>query len=393
MIAFVRDVTVSTDKAESSAGSETSLNVQNLENQIDGYTRALRDLGAQLAPVCGPSAGVGSIFVQRVGVLLPEVAVIGCSCVTERLPDAESIARAIAEHRPVQSIAEPGMLDGGDVIRVGRTLYAAESQRTNAEGITQLREITQPFGYDVRTVEIRDCPHLKTACSFIPPHFVLVNPKWINPEAFGNLVVITVDEKEPLAANTLTIGKTTLVSASHPKTEKRLKEAGITTRKLNISEIEKAQAGLSCISLLLEPRQPALASGEPPLKPVHAGGVPSPTGHASQAVIQNGTVYVSPQTAFDQGAKPKRLSVEEQTEQAIRHLNLVLTAAGSSLARVVRTTIHIANPKDIERVDTVYARLFGLHRPARTVVANGALGAGVAVAIEAIAATGDESAS
>jgi dimethylargininase len=320
------------------------------------------------------------------------VAVIGCSTVTDRLPDAESIVRAIAEHRPVQSIAEPGLLDGGDVVRIGRTLYVAESHRTNADGISQLREITLPFGYDVRTVEIRECPHLKTGCSFIPPHFVLLNPRWVSPDAFGDLVVIPVDEKEPFAANTLTIGKTTLVSASHPKTEKRLKEAGITTRKLNISEIEKAQAGLSCISLLLEPRPAVQAPGEAAPKPVHAGGAPSPNGHASQAVVQNGTVYVSAQTAFEQGTKPKRMPVEEQTEQAIRHLSLVLTAAGSSLARVVRTTVHVANPKDMERIDAVYARLFGPHRPARTIVANGALGAGVAVAIEAIAATGNEAA-
>ncbi len=393
MIAFVRDVTVGTGTVESSAESDAALHARNLENQLDAYTRALRDLGAQLATVCTPFAGTGSIFVQRVGVLLPEVAIIGCSTVTDRLPDAESIVRAIAEHRPVQSIAEPGLLDGGDVVRIGRTLYVAESHRTNADGISQLREIALPFGYDVRTVEIRDCTHLKTGCSFIPPHFVVLNPNWVSPDAFGDLVVIPVDEKEPSAANTLTIGKTTLVSASHPKTEKRLKEAGITTRKLNISEIEKAQAGLSCISLLLEPRPTVQAPGEAAPKAVHAGGVPSPAGHASQAVVQNGTVYVSAQTAFEEGTKPKRMSVEEQTEQAIRHLSLVLTAAGSSLARVVRTTVHVANPKDVERIDAVYAHLFGHHRPARTIVANGALGAGVAVAIEAIAATGNEAAS
>lgn len=331
-----------------------------------------------------------SVLVQCIGVLLPEVAIIGTS-MPDRVPDADSIVRAIAEHRPVQSIVEPGSLDGGDVVRIGRTLYVAESKATNTDGIAQLREITLPYGYEVRTVEIHDCPHLKTACSFIPPHFLVANPKWINADAFGNLVVIPVDEKEPFAANTLTIGKTTLVSASHPKTEKRLKEAGITTRKIDISEIEKAQAGLSCISLLLEPRPAAPATSEAGLKPVHAGGAPTPNGHASQAVVQNGLVFVSAQTAFGRDEpKPKRMSVEEQTELAIRHLNLVLTAAGSSLSRVVRTTVHVANPKDIERIDPVYARLFGHHRPARTMVANGALGAGVAVAIEAIAATGED---
>src|SRR5205823_542866 len=128
------------------------------------------------------------------------------------------ILGTLGQHRPVQSIVDPGTLDGGDVLKIGRTIYVAESRRTNVEGVGQLREIVAAHGYDVKPVHVHECLHLKSACTFIPPHFLVANPAWIDPTAFGNFTVIPVDEKEPFGANTVTIGQTTLVSASCPKT-------------------------------------------------------------------------------------------------------------------------------------------------------------------------------
>jgi dimethylargininase len=80
---------------------------------------------------------------------------------------------------------------------------------------------------------------------------LLVNPDWIDPTTFGPLRVIAVDEREPQAANTLTIGGTTLVSAAYPHTRRRLEAAGVTTRAVDVSELHKAEGALTCMSLLL----------------------------------------------------------------------------------------------------------------------------------------------
>jgi len=100
-------------------------------------------------------------------------------------------------------------------------------------------------------VPLTGCLHLKSACSLIPPDVLLVNPGWVDPTTFGPLRVIAVDEREPQAANTLTIGCTTLVSAAYPHTRRRLEAAGVRTRAVDVSELHKAEGGLTCMSLLL----------------------------------------------------------------------------------------------------------------------------------------------
>jgi hypothetical protein len=95
----------------------------------------------------------------------------------------------------------------------------------------------------------------------------------VNAAAFGNLVVIAVDEAEPNAADTLTIGRTTLVSASCPRTEIRLAEAGITAQRVDISELENGSDGISSLCLLLEPRSTRSGAGEVGLRPVQVSGM------------------------------------------------------------------------------------------------------------------------
>jgi dimethylargininase len=103
----------------------------------------------------------------------------------------------------------------------------------------------------VEAVALQGCLHLKSACSFIAPDVLLVNPAWVEAAAFGVERVISVDADEPFAANTLSVGGTTLVSAAYPRTQRRLEAAGIMTRALDVSELHKAEAALTCMSLLL----------------------------------------------------------------------------------------------------------------------------------------------
>ena len=103
----------------------------------------------------------------------------------------------------------------------------------------------------VESVPLAGCLHLKSACSFIPPDVLLVNPAWVDPTSFGQLRAIAVDEREPQAANTLTIRGTTLVSSAYPHTRERLEAAGVRTRAVDVSELHKAEGGLTCMSLLL----------------------------------------------------------------------------------------------------------------------------------------------
>ena len=112
---------------------------------------------------------------------------------------------------------------------------------------------------------------------------------------------------------------------------------------------------------------------------------PKPAGHYSQAIVHNNLVYVSGQLPIDPESGEKRIgSIEEQTEQALKNLSEILLAAGSNLNQVLKTTVYISDIELWDRVNAVYARFFGEHRPARAVVPTRNLHFGFQIEIEAI---------
>jgi len=114
---------------------------------------------------------------------------------------------------------------------------------------------------------------------------------------------------------------------------------------------------------------------------------PKPAGHYSQAIVHNNIVYVSGQLPIEPKTGEKRIgSIEEQTEQALKNLSEILKAAGSNINQVIKTTVYISDIELWERVNAVYSRFFGEHRPARAVVPTRNLHFGFQIEIEAIAA-------
>ncbi len=392
MIALLREVSPRLDRCELTHLTRTRISVPLARKQHAAFVKVLKELGVEPEFVPALPDQPDSVFVEDTALLLPEVALVARLGAASRSREVDGVVPVLAQYRPVQRIGGSGTLDGGDVLRIGHTLFVGQSARTNEDGIGMLKEIVEPFGYEVRTVEIRDCAHLKTACTFVPPRFLIVNPTWVQPALFDNLTIIPVDETEPFAANTLTIRGTTLVSGSCPKTEKRLREAGITTLSVDVSEFEKAEGGLTCLCLVLEPRRINDSMGAAGLRTIHVPGALAPAGHASQAIVHGGLVYVSPQLPFDPApGHSRRIPVEEQAELALRNLVSILVAAGSALPRVLHTTVHVADPKLVERMEPAYARAFGGHRPTRAVITNSSLPPGVLVQIEATAALIEES--
>lgn len=123
------------------------------------------------------------------------------------------------------------------------------------------------------------------------------------------------------------------------------------------------------------------------MKKITTSKAPIPGGHYSQAIVHNGLVYVSGQLPIQPQTGERILdSIEAQTEQVIANVKAILEAAGSSLNQVIKTTVYIADIQLWDRVNQVYARCFGEHRPARAVVPTGPLHHGFLIEMEAIAA-------
>ena len=147
---------------------------------------------------------------------------------------------------------EPATLEGGDVVTIGKTLYVGLSRRTNPEGIAQLSELLKPFGYRVVPVEVTGCLHLKSGACWAGADTILANPKWIDVNQFLNFRMIEVPDDEPSAADVLPNGDTLLVPANFTHTRQILEAEGIKVRAIDVSELQKAEAGVTCMSLLFE---------------------------------------------------------------------------------------------------------------------------------------------
>ena len=123
------------------------------------------------------------------------------------------------------------------------------------------------------------------------------------------------------------------------------------------------------------------------IQPVLTPNAPAPGGHYSQAIIHNGLIYVAGQLPIDPATGEKKLgSIEEQAEQVLANIRAILEAAGSSLNRVLKTTVYVSDIELWGKVNEIYARTFGEHRPARAVVPIKELHYGFKIEIEAIAA-------
>ena len=145
---------------------------------------------------------------------------------------------------------EPATLEGGDVIRIGSTLYVGASQRTNVDGIAQLADLLAPYGYEVRPVEVRGCLHLKSGACAVGRETLLVNRDWIDAAAFQDYTLIDVGE--PWAADVLELGGVILMPEGFPETRRRLEQARFVVRSVDVSELQKAEAGVTCMSILLD---------------------------------------------------------------------------------------------------------------------------------------------
>lgn len=220
--------------------------------QHASYERFLEEMGARLISLPAEPDLPDSVFVEDPAIVLDEVAILTRMGAASRRGESESLARALAPFRTLRRIEPPGTLEGGDVLRIGRKLFVGASARTNAEGIVQLRGAVAPFDYEVEPVEVLRCLHLKSAATYLGEGAVLVNRGLIDPAPLAPYRLIDVAPGEPWAANTLALGGVVLIPEAWPETASILRREGFTVRPIDISELMKAEAGLTCSSLIFE---------------------------------------------------------------------------------------------------------------------------------------------
>jgi len=223
--------------------------------QHRAYVDTLRDHGLTIIELPAEDALPDAVFVEDPVIVLDEVAVALHMGAPSRRPEVDSLVHAITPFRSVVRMDEHGTVDGGDVLRIGRTLYVGLSTRTDAAGLHALADVVGTCGHTVCPVRVHGCLHLKSACTWLGDR-LLMNPDWIDTAPFADLPRLRV--AEPWAADVLGLPDPAatgapariVMPASFPRTRDMLRHNGYDVRAVDVSELQKAEAGVTCMALV-----------------------------------------------------------------------------------------------------------------------------------------------
>ncbi len=231
--------------------SRTPIDAAEAERQHTAYRAALAACGIAVAALPPLDGHPDCAFVEDTAICLPELFVICRPGAASRLGEVASVAAVLPADRPQHIIEAPATIEGGDVLVAGKTIFVGRSTRTNAAGIAALAQATGSFGYRVVAVEVPGALHLKTAATALAPDLLLTNPAWVDVAAFGDLRHIAVSQAERFASNILSVNGQVFMHAGMPQTAAAITAAGFAVTALDVSEFAKAEAGLTCLSLLV----------------------------------------------------------------------------------------------------------------------------------------------
>lgn len=220
--------------------------------QHEAYADALRALGLEVQVLDALPGFPDAYFVEDVAVVVPEVAIVTRPGAPPRSGETEAIVPALARHRRIARLHPPAKLDGGDVLVVGRTVFAGLSERSNEEGVRQLSTLLQPHGYRTVPVPVTRGLHLKSSVNAIGDDALLVAERYRGRAEFAGFRQIAVEEAEEPACNTLLVNGTLLTPAGFPRTRRALEAIGVPVIELDVSEARKMDGGLTCMSLRLQ---------------------------------------------------------------------------------------------------------------------------------------------
>jgi len=227
----------------------TSINLHKARQQHTAYCEALQTAGLAIEILEPLDDFPDSVFIEDNAVILENQAVLCLMKATSRQGEVSDLRDALQPRLPVHPLQAPVFIDGGDVLQTADTVFVGQSQRTNPEAVKALQTLTSK---QVIPVRVNQELHLKTSVSFLGNNLLVIYPSHINTEPFRDFEWIEAEDDEAYAANCLAVGNFVILPAGFPKLEQRIQENGFSTLPVEMSEFQKADGGITCLSLLIE---------------------------------------------------------------------------------------------------------------------------------------------
>jgi len=247
-LAFVRSVPDSFARALTGVAPGSAIDVALAREQHQQYIACLAGGGFGIERLDTPFDFPDGPFIEDVAVLLIGTLVSTRPGVPSRRGEVTGVGEALAARFELRSIDPPGTLEGGDVLQLGGRIYAGRSSRTNDDGIRQLAKITADLGIETVPVQVRDTLHLKSVVTALDAETLIAAPGHFNPEVFGKFRILWVEGEGEINTLRLPDGNVLVPSSKHAVQEVVAADGyGVVT--VDVSEFEKADGGLTCLSL------------------------------------------------------------------------------------------------------------------------------------------------
>jgi dimethylargininase len=191
-----------------------------------------------------------STFVEDVALITPNCVIINRPGAPSRRGEVHEIEFVLKQKfKNIEAIEAPGTIEGGDIMMVGDHYYIGLSERTNLEGAKQIIQILTKYGMSGSTISLKKVLHLKTGLSYLEENNLVVCGEFVNDSSLGRYNPIEIPEKESYAANCIWVNNSVIIPLGYPTTKQRIKNAGYPVIETDVTEFQKLDGGLSCLSL------------------------------------------------------------------------------------------------------------------------------------------------
>ena len=217
--------------------------------QHRAYCVALMDFGLKISYLDErlATAYPDECFVEDTAIIHGSKALIARLARESRQGEEDHVAEVLGEDLTVKRAEAPATIEGGDVIHLPGRLICGITQRTNQEGVDQLKDF---LGVPVDTILDQSIVHLKSYVTYLGRDTMIATKKYADHPALSGFDVLAVPDEEAYAANTLAIGDTVMMADGHPKAQAMVEKVGFDVVSLDVSEFEKCEGALTCLSLL-----------------------------------------------------------------------------------------------------------------------------------------------
>ena len=230
-----------------------NLGVPNYEKalrQHQAYVEALRACGLTIITLPAAEAFPDSCFVEDTALLTKRCAIIARPGAPTRQGEEAAVLELLPRYFDhIESIVAPGTIEPGDIMMVGDHFYIGLSKRTNAAGARQMISLLELHGLSGSTVEIHGMLHLKTGLSYLENNTLVASGDMLHEPEFAAFNIIALHAEESSAANCIWVNGTVIVSMGCPRTQQQIEAAGYPVIPVDVSEFQKLDGGLSCLSL------------------------------------------------------------------------------------------------------------------------------------------------